>query len=148
MMSEDRHLILIVDDSDEHFEAVRRAFAKAGITNPVRRCGDGDEALDYLFRRGAFADPESAPRPAVVLLDLNLPGTDGREVLDQLKSDETLRVLPVVVLSTSSSPGDIELCYRTGASSYIVKPVRFDEFLKTVENLKSYWFDTVALPVR
>ncbi len=146
-MTDPRHLILVVEDSDEHFEAVRRAFAKAGITNPVHRCEDGDEALDYLFRRGAYNNPRSAPRPAVVLLDLNLPGTDGREVLDQLKADESLRVLPVVVLSTSASPGDIELCYRTGASSYIVKPVRFDEFLKTVKNLKTYWFDTVALPV-
>lgn len=148
MTTDLRHLILVVEDSDEHFEAVRRAFEKAGITNPVRRCGDGDEALDYLFRRGAYGEPSAAPRPAVVLLDLNLPGTDGREVLDQLKADEALRVLPVVVLSTSSSQGDIELCYRTGASSYIVKPVRFDDFLKTVKNLKSYWFDTVALPVR
>lgn len=146
-MLDPRHLILVVEDSDEHFEAVRRAFQKAGITNPVHRCGDGDEALDYLFRRGAYADPASAPRPAMILLDLNLPGTDGREVLDHLKADQVLRVLPVVVLSTSSSPGDIELCYRTGASSYIVKPVRFDEFLKTVQNLKNYWFDTVALPV-
>jgi len=146
-MTDTRQLILVVEDSDEHFEAVRRAFAKAGITNPVHRCGDGDEALDYLFRRGAYNDPGAAPRPAVVLLDLNLPGTDGREVLDQLKADEALRVLPVIVLSTSSSPGDIELCYRNGASSYIVKPVRFDEFLNTVKNLRNYWFDTVALPV-
>ncbi len=140
-------LILIVEDSDEHFEAIRRAFLKTGIVNPVHRCCDGDDALDYLFHRGVHADPATAPRPAVMLLDLNLPGTDGREVLDNLKADETLRVLPVVVLSTSSHPGDIELCYRTGASGYIIKPVRFDEFLKTVENLKSYWFDTVALPV-
>ncbi len=146
-MTDPRHLILIVEDSDEHFEAIRRAFAKTGITNPIHRCCDGDEALDYLFCRGVYADAANAPRPAVMLLDLNLPGTDGREVLDCLKADPQLRILPVVVLSTSSNPGDIELCYRTGASSYIVKPVRFDDFLKTVENLKSYWFDTVALPL-
>jgi CheY-like chemotaxis protein len=145
--SDPRRLILVVEDSDEQFEAIRRAFKKTGIQNPVRRCTDGDEALDYLFRRGDFTDAVAAPRPAVVLLDLNLPGTDGREVLDHVKADAELRVLPVVVLSTSSHPGDIELCYRTGASSYIIKPVRFDAFLKTVENLKSYWFDTVALPV-
>lgn len=146
MMPDARHLILVVEDSDEHFESIRRAFKKTGITNPVHRCSDGDEALDYLFRRGEFADPTAAPRPAVMLLDLNLPGTDGRDVLDQLKADGELRVLPVVVLSTSSNPADIELCYRTGAASYIVKPIRFDDFLKTVENLKSYWLDTVALP--
>ena len=146
-MTGPRQLILVVEDSDEHFEAIRRAFKKTGIANPVHRCCDGDETLDYLFRRGAYAEPASAPRPAVMLLDLNLPGTDGREVLDSLKADEDLRVLPVVVLSTSSNPCDIELCYRTGASGYIIKPVRFDDFLKTVENLKSYWFDTVSLPV-
>ncbi len=145
-MMDHRKLILVVEDSDEHFEAIRRAFKKTGVTNPVRRCNDGDEALDYLFRRGDFADPESAPRPAVVLLDLNLPGTDGREVLDQLKADADLKVLPVVVLTTSSNPGDIRLCYSTGAASYIIKPVRFDKFLEAVENLKSYWFDTVVLP--
>jgi CheY-like chemotaxis protein len=145
-MSDARHLILVVEDSDEHYEAIRRAFKKTGITNPVHRCGDGDESLDYLFRRGAYSEPNSSPRPAVILLDLNLPGTDGRDVLDQIKADDRLRVLPVVVLSTSSNPGDIELCYRTGAASYIIKPIRFDDFLTTVENLKSYWFDTVALP--
>ena len=139
-------LILIVEDSDEHFEAVRRAFRKTAIDNPVHRCADGDEALDYLFRRGAYAKPDTAPRPAVVLLDLNLPGTDGRDVLEQLKADPELRILPVIVLTTSSHPGDIELCYRTGASSYIIKPLRFDEFLRTVETLKSYWLQTVALP--
>jgi CheY-like chemotaxis protein len=136
----------VVEDSDEQFEATRRAFARAGINNPIRRCRDGDEALDYLFRRGAYQDEASAPRPGVVLLDLNLPGTDGRDVLDQIKADGELRILPVIVLSTSSSPGDIERCYRTGASSYIVKPVQFDAFLRAIDNLKAYWFDTVALP--
>ncbi len=146
-MTDPHQLILVVEDSDEHFESIRRTFKATGITNPVHRCCDGDEALDYLFHRGVYSSPESAPRPAVMLLDLNLPGTDGREVLDHLKADEELKVLPVVVLSTSSSPCDIELCYRTGASSYIIKPLRFDDFLRTVENLKSYWFDTVALPL-
>lgn len=143
----DRHdLILVIEDSDEHFESIRRAFARTGIGNPLHRCEDGDDALDYLFRRGEHADPVRSPRPAVVLLDLNLPGTDGREVLDRIKSDDGLRVMPVVVLTTSSHPADIEQCYRTGASSYIVKPLRFDDFLKAIESLRSYWFETVALP--
>jgi CheY-like chemotaxis protein len=141
-----RRLILVVEDSDEQFEAVRRAFARAGIPNPVRRCVSGDDALDYLFQRGDHAGPSSEPRPGLVLLDLNLPGTDGREVLDQIKSDADLRILPVVVLSTSSSPGDIERCYRNGAASYIVKPVRFDDLLATIGHLKAYWIETVALP--
>ncbi|HEY1065845.1 MAG TPA: response regulator [Pirellulales bacterium] len=142
-----RQVILVVEDSEEHYEAVLRAFRKTEIPNPVHRCEDGDEALDYLFHRGRYSEYSSSPRPAVVLLDLNLPGTDGREVLDAIKRNESLRSLPVVVLTTSSNPSDIQLCYRTGAASYIIKPISFSDFLKTIETLKSYWFDTVALPV-
>ncbi len=137
--------ILIVEDSDEQYAAVRRAFQKSEIVNPVARCTDGDEAIDYLFRTGPFAGDVS-PRPAVILLDLNLPGTDGRDVLERVKADAELRKIPVVILTTSDSPSDIQLCYRQGASSYIIKPIRFDEFLKKVRTLKEYWFETVALP--
>jgi CheY-like chemotaxis protein len=112
----------------------------------VRRCCDGDEALDYLHRRGGFAAAGGAPRPAVVLLDLNLPGTDGREVLEHVKGDEGLRSIPVVVFTTSSNPGDVQASYRTGASGFIIKPIRFEELMRAVENLKGYWLDTVALP--
>ena len=137
--------ILVVEDSDEQFAAVLRAFKKSAIVNPVKRCTDGDEALDYLFRVGRFADEDGRP-PAVILLDLNLPGTDGRDVLQRIKMDPELRKIPVVVLTTSSSPGDIQHCYGGGASSYIIKPIRFDEFLKKIRALKEYWFETVALP--
>jgi CheY-like chemotaxis protein len=142
---ESTQTILVVEDSDEQFTAVLRAFKKSDIFNPVMRCTDGDEALDYLFRAGRFANEEATP-PAVVLLDLNLPGTDGRDVLKRLKSDPELRKIPVVVLTTSSSPGDIKFCYQGGASSYIIKPIRFEEFLKKIRTLKEYWFETVALP--
>ncbi len=144
-MMDHRPPILVVEDSDEHFEAFRRASRRTGIANPVHRCSDGDEALDYLHRRGAYADP-SAPRPAMVLLDLNLPGTDGREVLHHIKADEELRAIPVVVLTTTSCPDDVQHSYRAGASGFIVKPICFDEFLKAVETLKAYWLNTVALP--
>jgi CheY-like chemotaxis protein len=143
---ESNDVILVVEDSDEQYTAVLRAFKKSGVFNPVIRCTDGDEALDYLFRAGRFAAPAAAPAPAVILLDLNLPGTDGRDVLDRVKADAGLRSIPVVVLTTSESPGDIALCYRAGASSYIIKPIRFDDFLKKVRALKEYWFETVALP--
>ena len=143
---EPNDMILVVEDSDEQYTAVLRAFHKAEILNPVARCTDGDEALDYLFRSGRFGACPEARRPAVVLLDLNLPGTDGRDVLERMKADESLRRIPVVILTTSESPSDIELCYRGGASSYIIKPIRFDDFLKKVRALKEYWFETVALP--
>jgi len=142
---ESTHTILVVEDSDEQFTAVVRAFKKSEIVNPVKRCTDGDEALDYLFRVGLFAG-DDAPPPAVILLDLNLPGTDGRDVLSRIKADPELRKIPVVVLTTSSSPGDIQFCYRGGASSYIIKPIRFEDFLKKIRTLKEYWFETVALP--
>ncbi len=138
--------ILVVEDSDEDFEAMRRAFRKAEMTWPVRRCVDGDDALAYLQRKGIYAEAERAPRPSLIVLDLNLPGTDGREVLEQIKGDDATRTTPVVVLTTSSSPRDIDACYRSGASSYVIKPVDFDKFLAAIRALKDYWLSTVTLP--
>ncbi|HEX2025557.1 MAG TPA: response regulator, partial [Actinomycetota bacterium] len=129
-------VILLVEDSPEEYEATVRALKKAGLANPIHRCEDGDEALDYLFRRGRFADPAAAPRPGIVLLDLNLPGTDGREVLDAVKADDDLRSIPVVVLTTSTDERDIERCYQAGANSYVKKPVDLDGFLTAVRRLR------------
>jgi len=137
--------ILVVEDNGEDYEATVRALRKCGIEREIRRCEDGDEALDYLFHRGAYEDPVSAPRPAVILLDLNMPGTDGFEVLDTVKQDSDLKVIPIVVLTTSSSERDIEVCYKTGANSYIQKPVDLNGFVQTVGRLKDYWFETVVL---
>jgi CheY-like chemotaxis protein len=138
--------ILLVEDSPEDFEATLRAFRKSGLKNSVVRCEDGDEALDYLHRRGKYADPDSSPRPGVILLDLNLPGTDGRQVLSEVKSSESLRDIPVVVLTTSADERDITACYRAGANSYIQKPVDIDGFMKAIERLNGYWFEVVILP--
>jgi CheY-like chemotaxis protein len=138
--------ILLVEDSPEDYEVTVRAFRKANLLNPVFRCEDGEEALDYLYRRGRYADPSSAPRPGLVLLDLNLPGTDGRQVLAQIKSDAQLRTIPVIVLTTSADERDIEGCYRAGANSYVQKPVSLDAFLRSVQLLKSYWFEVAILP--
>ena len=138
--------ILLVEDSPEDFEATLRAFRKSGLKNTVVRCETGDQALDYLYRRGEYADPASSPRPGVVLLDLNLPGTDGRQVLSEIKGDERLRDIPVVVLTTSSDERDINACYRSGANSYIQKPVDVDGFMKAIERLNGYWFEVVILP--
>ena len=135
--------ILLVEDSPEDFEAAERAFRRSGLKNPILRCSDGDEALDFLFRRGRFAD---APRPGVVLLDLNLPGTDGREVLAEIKADPHLKQIPVIVLTTSSDDRDVRACYQAGASSYIQKPVDLDGFMRAIERLNDYWFEVVILP--
>jgi CheY-like chemotaxis protein len=138
--------ILIVEDSPEDYETTLRAFKKSGLANPVFRCEDGDEALDYLFRRGEYQDMEKSPRPGIILLDLNLPGTDGREVLREIKKDGTLKKIPVIVLTTSTNEQDIEACYDAGASSYLSKPVDLNGFMESIQRLTNYWFEIVILP--
>lgn len=145
-MTEANCPILLVEDSPEDTEATMRAFKKAGMKNPVYHCENGDDGLDFVFRRGAFSSPSRAPRPCVILLDLNLPGTDGREVLYEIKKDEDLKSIPIVVLTTSTDQRDIESCYRMGANSYIRKPVDLNGFFHTIQRLNDYWFKEVVLP--
>lgn len=139
--------VLIVEDSDEDFEAFCRGWRKSGANNPIYRCEDGDEALDFLFNRNEYASEESYPRPCLILLDLNLPGTDGREVLTEIKSDTSLRSIPVVVFTTSANPKDLEICYKNGANSYIVKPIDVKKLMNTVKTLSQYWFDINKPPL-
>lgn len=138
--------ILIVEDSDDDFAATMRAFNKAGLANDVVRCSNGDQALDYLFMRGQYAGREHPEHPGIVLLDLNLPGTDGRDILKQIKADPELKKIPVVVLTTSDAEIDIESCYAAGANSYIQKPVDLMGFMQSITRLKEYWFEVVILP--
>ncbi|MFQ5503039.1 MAG: response regulator [Phycisphaerae bacterium] len=138
--------ILLVEDNPEDYEATVRSFKKAGIANKIYRCEDGDDALDYLFRRGQYTDPDAAQRPGVILLDLNMPGTDGREVLQEIKTNERLKSIPVIVLTTSADNRDIRDCYQAGANSYIQKPVDLMGFVESIQRLKDYWFEIVILP--
>lgn len=138
--------ILIVEDSDDDFFATMRAFKKSNLANPVQRCTNGDQALDYLFRRGEFSAPGKAPRPGLVLLDLNLPGTDGRSVLRTIKATPDLLKIPVVVLTTSNAEQDIEKCYAAGANSYVQKPVDFEGFIRATARLSDYWLNISILP--
>lgn len=146
MQSARPQIILVVEDSDDDYFATARAFKKAGLANPVRRCTNGDQALDYLLRRGDYADAQQSPRPGMVLLDLNLPGTDGREVLRVLKREPHLAAIPVIVLTTSNAPQDIERCYACGANSYMQKPVDLHGFVLAMTRLKQYWFEVAVLP--
>lgn len=138
--------ILIAEDSDDDFLATERAFRKSGLVNPIQRCTNGDQVLDYLYRRGGFSDPEKSPRPGIVLLDLNLPGTDGREVLRIVKSDPKLHKIPVIVLTTSDAEQDIVRCYDAGANSYVKKPVDMQGFVLAITRLQEYWFEVAVLP--
>jgi CheY-like chemotaxis protein len=140
------HPILLVEDSPEDLEVTRRAFKKANVSNELYHCEDGDDALDFLYKKGKYSDSKDIPLPGIILLDLNLPGTDGRDVLAQVKNDPDLKTIPVIVLTTSSDPRDISQCYSDGANSYIQKPVNLSGFVKAVEQLKEYWFEIVILP--
>lgn len=138
--------ILIVEDCEEDYEFTKRAFERAGLHNTLDHCWDGDEALDYLFGRGEYAGPEKPEPPGVILLDLNLPGTDGREVLQEIKANEGLRKIPVIVLTTSTDERDIDSCYASGANSYVQKPVDAQGFFLAIQRLKDYWFEVAILP--
>ena len=139
--------ILIIEDSDDDYETTVRAFKKANrLVNPIYRCQDGDSALDYLFQRGQFEDPESAPRPGIILLDLNLPGLDGSAVLREIKNDDHFKSIPIIVLTTSDDPKDIDSCYQDGANTFIMKPVELDKFFAAIKSLDEYWFGISILP--
>ena len=138
--------LLVVEDSEEDFEALTRMMKKSLVINPIYRCADGEEALDYLNQEGEYRESGAAPRPSLVLLDLNLPGTDGREVLEHIKQTEHLRRIPVVVLTTSSNPKDIQTCYDYGVNSYMLKPMNLSKFRQVIQTFIEYWFDIAVLP--
>lgn len=131
--------ILLVEDNPDDVELTRLAFDEAKIANQLAVVGDGAEALDYLFARGRFSDRDPADLPSLVLLDLNLPKVDGREVLQAIRADEATRSLPVVVLTTSTEPFDVEATYALGVNSYIQKPVDFEQFVWAVKQVGLYW---------
>lgn len=131
--------ILLVEDNQDDVELTRIAFDEAKVANRLVVVRDGAEALDYLFARGAHADRDPDDLPSIVLLDLNLPKVDGREVLQAIRESERTRSLPVVVLTTSAEPFDLESTYALGVNSYIQKPVDFERFVWAVKQVGLYW---------
>ena len=131
--------ILLVEDDPAHAEIVRRNLADFRVANRIHHVADGQAALDYLFHQGAYADPETSPRPHLVLLDLRLPKVDGQEVLRRIKEDADLRRIPTVVLTTSAAELDMVRAYSHGAGSYLVKPVGFEQFSRLMEAFGFYW---------
>jgi two-component system response regulator len=131
--------ILLVEDNPDDVELTRIAFREAKVANHLVVVNDGAQALDYLFARGAFAERNPDELPSIVLLDLNLPKVDGREVLQAIRANEKTRSLPVVVLTTSTEPFDVEASYALGVNSYIQKPVDFERFVWAVQQVGLYW---------
>jgi len=133
--------ILHVEDNSDHADLVARSLRRNRIARAVYLAEDGEQALDYLFRRGNYQDPKTSPRPDIVLLDLRLPKVDGLDVLQALKNSGELLSIPVVVLTSSEAEKDILEAYDYHANSYLVKPVGFEEFNKMMELIGMYWLD-------
>jgi two-component system, chemotaxis family, response regulator Rcp1 len=136
--------ILLVEDNPADVRLTREAFREGKILNNLAVVKDGVEAMEFVRREGAYAD---APRPDLILLDLNLPRKDGREVLREIKNDSNLRRIPVVVLTTSSAEMDIVKSYDLHANSYVVKPVDLDQFIGVIKSIDNFWLTAVTLPV-
>lgn len=139
-------VILMADDDDDDYLLTKKALKESKLLNTLVRVNDGEELLDYLYRRGAFRD--SAVRPGVILLDLNMPRKDGREALKEIKSNPTLSDIPVVIFTTSKLEEDIFRSYQLGSNSFITKPVTFENLITVMKTLGTYWFEIVELPHR
>lgn len=150
-MTEDKHkipiTILVCDDDEDDRMLTKEALEQAHVSNAIRFVEDGEQLLDYLYQRGAYAgETGNAPRPGLILLDLNMPKMDGREALRAIKEDKTLRDIPVVVLSTSRLDEDIVRSYKLGVNSFISKPVSFSGLVEAMNVLGRYWLEIVELP--
>jgi CheY-like chemotaxis protein len=151
MMMQDKHkipiTILICDDDEDDRMLTQQALEDAHISNELRFVDDGEQLLDYLHQRGKYAgETGSAPRPGLILLDLNMPRMDGREALEQIKSDTRLFDIPIVILTTSNLDADVIDSYKLGVNSFITKPVTFSGLVEAMNVLGRYWLEIVELP--
>ena len=132
-------VILLVEDDPAHIEIIRRTFAESRLANRLISVEDGQEALDYLYRKGKYKDTDQSPLPNLILLDLRLPKVDGLEVLKTIKADPALSSIPVVILTTSPAESDMVKAYKYNANSYLVKPVDFSKFNQLMNTFGYYW---------
>ena len=139
-------VILLADDDEEDRMLACDALAESRLSNDISCVTDGEDLMDYLHRRGKYTPPAAAPRPGLILLDLNMPKKDGREALREIKSDPDLRQISVVVLTTSKAEQDIYSSYDSGASSFICKPVTFEGLVDVMKGVGRYWLEIVDLP--
>ncbi len=139
--------ILMADDDEDDCLLAREALAESRLANELHIVSDGEELMDYLYHRGLYTDGKMAPRPGLILLDLNMPKKDGREALREIKTDPNLKKIPVVVLTTSRAEEDIYRTYDLGANSFIIKPVTFASLVEVMKIIGKYWFEIVELPL-
>jgi CheY-like chemotaxis protein len=142
------HAILLVEDNPADIKITQRALKESGLEVELVVVRDGEEAVDYLLRRGPHASPTDWREPALVLLDLNLPRMTGREVLERIRGTPELRAVPVIVLTTSRRHEDVQQMYASGANTYIEKPQDFARFVQVLQSIQQYWLDTALLPSR
>lgn len=146
-MDKDKHIIiLIADDDAEDRMLTKEALEESHLTNNMQFVEDGEQLMDYLHHRGKFTDKDKYPTPGLILLDLNMPKKDGREALKEIKADKDLRIIPIVILTTSKAEEDILRTYDLGVNSFITKPVTFSALVDTMQTLSKYWFEIVKLP--
>ncbi|MBL4655264.1 MAG: response regulator [Bacteroidia bacterium] len=138
-------LLLAEDDDDDYFITVD-ALKEIGLDQCVRRVKDGEDLMNYLLHNPPYENPESSPLPDLIFLDLNMPKKDGREALKEIKANESLKKIPIIIFTTSNSPDDIASTYKYGANSYIQKPDSFDQFISLFQTIQNYWLDKVKLP--
>ncbi len=146
MTPKDSIVILMADDDEDDVLLTQKALRQGKLLNELYCVRDGEELLDYLLHRGAYSDPEKAPRPGVILLDLNMPRKDGREALREIKANPELNDIPVVVFTTSKAEEDIYRSYKLGVNSFITKPVTFERLIEVMQMIGKYWFEIVTLP--
>lgn len=139
--------ILMADDDEDDCMLASEALTESRLANHLYIVKDGEELMDYLHRRGEYAQAKTSPRPDLILLDLNMPKKDGREALREIKDDPKLRHIPVIVLTTSRAQEDIYRAYSLGANSFIIKPVTFGALVEVMRTIGKYWFEIVELPL-
>jgi two-component system response regulator len=145
-MNDNKVEILLVEDNPHDAEMTIRALKKANLANKLIHLKDGAEALDFIFAKGAFSDRQIENKPKVILLDIKMPKVDGIQVLKQIKSNDTTKTIPVVIMTSSKEEQDVITSYNLGVNSYVVKPVDFEGFAKAVSELGFYWLITNQLP--
>lgn len=138
--------IVMADDDDDDYLLTKKALNESRLLNKLHRVKDGEELLEYLRHQDKYADQTEYERPGIILLDLNMPRKDGREALKEIKSDPKLRNIPVVVFTTSKAEEDVYKTYELGVNSFITKPVTFDNLIKVMQTLGTYWLEIVELP--